>query len=806
MRHTFNKIRPLLLGLILCTCGGCIIHSPAQSIRQLKNFDANWRFFQGEAQGAQQIAFGDNSWQQLSIPQDWAIAGPFDPHNPAGGAGAFLPSGVGWYRKHFALPASDEHRRIFIQFDGVMANSDVWINGTLLGHRPNGYVSFRYELTEYLHFGSAADNVIAVRCDTSKQPASRWYQRAGIYRHVRLIVTGPVHVAQWATFVSTPQVSDGKATIRVKTAVHNQGNARKSVGLEIRLYNPNGRLIASAAVPAQIIAARNTAQYARDLRIVRPDRWDISHPALYRAVVLVRVDGHMVDDDVVSFGIREFHFNAETGFWLNGHNLKLYGVCLHADGGAFGIAVPLDVWRQRLEALRGLGVNAIRTAHNPVSPDFLSLCDRIGFLVMDEFFDCWTVGKTPYDYHIYFRDWYKRDTSETVRRDRNHPSIVLYSAGNEIHDTPNSPLAHAILTSLISIYHANDPTRPVTQALFRPNVSHDYQNGLADMLDVVGQNYRTNELLAAHAARPYRKILGTEDGMDRTTWLALRDHPAIAGEFLWAGVDYLGESHAWPYIGRPVGLLDRIGSPHPEGLQRQSWWSQKPTVHILRRVAATMPTVKDPGYEKHPRQPQEVLFHDWTPSNRAPHLESLEVYSNCEQVELFLNGKSLGKEALRTDDSPRKWTVPFAPGVLRAAGLDHGRIAATEELRTAGAPARMELHTDHTNLADNYDGVVFVTATVTDSHGVAVPDAAEPIHFTARGPGRVVAVDDANNSVEGWAGRGFETTDCNIFQARCVAFVKATAPHGAITITASADGLADSEVTLTTTKAGAAQK
>jgi len=343
MRHTFNKIRSLLLGLMLCICGGFVVQSQAESIRRVKNFDANWRFFQGEAQDGQQIGFEDSSWRQISVPHDWAIAGPFDPRNPTGGAGAFLPSGVGWYRKHFALPASDEQRRIFIQFDGVMANSDVWINGTLLGHRPNGYVSFRYELTGYIHFGLAADNVIAVRCDTSKQPASRWYEGAGIYRHVRLIVTGPVHVAQWATFVGTPQVTDAEATVHVETKIRNRGSARKNVGLEIRLYSPNGRLAASAAVPEQTIAAGDTAQYARDLRIARPDRWDISHPVLYRAVVLVRADGHTVDDDAVSFGIREFHFNAATGFWLNGHNLKLYGVCLHSDGGAFGIAVPLDI-------------------------------------------------------------------------------------------------------------------------------------------------------------------------------------------------------------------------------------------------------------------------------------------------------------------------------------------------------------------------------------------------------------------------------------------------------------------------------
>lgn len=806
-RAVLRKMQlPLLALALLCACVGKVRQGHAQHTRQIQAFDADWRFLQRDAPGAEQTGFDDRAWRRLSVPHDWTIAGPFDATNPTGGAGAFLPSGVGWYRKHFVVSAADKHRRIFVQFDGVMANSDVWINDTLLGHRPYGYVSFRYELTGHIRFGVSADNVVAVRCDTSKQPASRWYEGAGIYRHVRLIVTGPVHVAQWATFVSTPRVSVAAATVHVETAVLNQGDAEKSTGLEIRLYSPNGRLAASAAVPSKTIGAGETEHYARDLRIERPDRWDIAHPVLYRAVVLVRAGGRTVDEEAVSFGIREFHFDATTGFWLNGRNLKLYGVCLHADGGAFGIAVPLDIWRRRLEALRALGVNAIRTAHNPVSSDFLSLCDRMGFLVMDEFFDCWTVGKNPYDYHLYFRDWYKEDTRDTVRRDRNHPSIVIYSAGNEIHDTPNAPRAHKILASLVSIYHANDPTRPVTQALFRPNVSDDYQNGLADMLDVVGQNYRTNELLNAHVAKPSRKILGTEDGMDRITWLALRDHPAMAGEFLWVGIDYLGESHAWPYIGRPVGLLDRTGSPHPQGLQRQSWWSQTPTVHIVRRVAPTMSREKDPGYEKHPRQPRQVLFHDWTPADSAPHMENVEVYSNCERVELFLNGESLGVQIRPTDASPFTWSVPFAAGTLRAVASNHGVTAATEELRTASAAARVELRTDRGKLADGYEDAAFVTAIVIDKNGVTVPSAVDLIHFTVRGAGRIAAVDNADNNVRRWAARGFEATDCTAFHGRCVAFVKATAPHGAITITAAADGLAGSTVTLTTMKAGAAQR
>ena len=333
-------------------------------------------------------------------------------------------------------------------------------------------------------------------------------------------------------------------------------------------------------------------------------------------------------------------------------------------------------------------MNAIRTAHNPPAPEFLDLCDRMGFLVMDEMFDCWTVAKNPYDYHLYFNEWSKMDERDTILRDRNHPSIILYSVGNEIHDTPKAELAKGILEGLVAVAHEADPTRPVTQALFRPNVSHDYDDGLADLLDVIGQNYRENEILAAHAQNPSRKIIGTENQHSRAAWLALRDNPPYAGQFLWSGIDYLGESRRWPVVAAGSGLLDRTGAPKPMAFERQSWWSDKPMVFITRRVAPNALRPTDPGYEPAAqdvlRRPQ-VLFADWTPKNLQPHEETVEVYSNCKEVELFLNGKSLGVKPLNADASPRMWKVAFAPGTLKAVARNNGKVVATDELRTAGS-------------------------------------------------------------------------------------------------------------------------
>lgn len=786
--------------LILLAMLACTLLAPSQGVtaqaraqrgaRVTLSFDNDWRFLKADATGAERPDFDDASWRRLDVPHDWSIEGPFDEQNPTGGAGGFLPAGTGWYRKHFTLPDTETGRRFFIEFDGVMANSDVWINGFHLGHRPYGYVSFSYELTGHLNFGGQP-NVLAVRADNSGQPASRWYSGAGVYRHVRLVTTDPVHVEHWGTFITTPKVAANEATVRVQSSAVNQGGGPRAVSLEIALLDPNGRTIRTVETKPQTIAANKSTDFQQEVVVRSPQLWDVEHPNIYRAVIRLRSGKETLDDEAVAFGIREFRFDADTGFWLNGKNFKLKGVCLHADASAFGAAIPLRAWERRLATLRQLGVNAIRTAHNPPAPEFLDLCDRMGFIVMDELFDCWTVAKNPFDYHLFFREWSSRDVRDTVRRDRNHPSIVIYSAGNEIHDTPKAELAKEILASLVATFHESDPTRPVTQALFRPNVSHDYDNGLADLLDVVGQNYRENEILAAHRQKPTRKILGTENGHDLSVWLALRDNAPYAGQFLWSGIDYLGESRRWPVIANNSGLLDRTGMPKPLAFQRQSWWSDRPMVYLARRVAPTALSPTDPGYEPAPARRTQVLFPDWTPRNQGPHEENVEVYSNCERVELFLNGKSLGAKQRPADDSPRNWTVPFEPGTLRAVGTNGGKEAATSELRTAGKPAKIVLTADLNSLFPRWDYVSYVTATVVDANGVVVPDANQLITFKIKGGGVIVAVDSADNSSH----EPFQAAERRAYQGRCFAILRAT-KFDPIVLVATAPGLSDGSVTL----------
>ncbi len=770
----------------------------ARDVRVTLPFDSDWRFLNADPSGAEQPQFEDGTWRQLDIPHDWSIAGPFAETNLTGGAGGFLPSGVGWYRKHFSLPQGDQGHCVFIEFDGIMANSDVWINGFRLGHRPYGYVSFSYELTGHLNFGS--DNVLAVRADTSQQPASRWYSGAGIYRHVRLVKTDPVHFEHDGIFISTPGVSTNMATITVQLSVTNESAADRKIMVEVQLISPHGETFGEGSGGGKI-AADGTKKMSLQMTCLKPRLWDLDSPSLYRVVSEVTADGQVLDEVTNTFGIREFHFDPATGFWLNGKNFKIKGVALHADGGAFGTAIPLGVWEQRLKTLKSLGVNAIRTAHNPPAPDFLDLCDRMGFLVMDEFFDCWTVGKEGLnrqplaDYHLYFNEWSLIDERDTIHRDRNHPSIILYSVGNEIHDTPQQEKAKKILASLVAVAHETDPTRPVTQALFRPNVSHDYDDGLADMLDVIGQNYRENEILAAHAQKPSRKIIGTENRQDLATWLALRDNPPYAGQFIWSGIDYLGESRRWPLVGHSSGLLDRTGAPRATAFERQSWWSDKPMVFMARRLAPTDAMPVDPGYAADERYSQ-VLFADWTPQNLNPHQENVEVYSNCKEVELFLNGKSLGAQEMHADASPRMWNVIFTPGTLKAVARNDGEVAAEDKLITAGKPTNVILTSNLKKIANDWDAIAFVQAEIVDGHGIVVPRANNLVSFKVSGPGLIAAVDNADNSNH----EPFQSSQRRAFQGKCIAFIKANASSGRIEITASSPGLKSDSILIKISK------
>lgn len=751
-------------------------------------FDADWRFSRGDIAAAEAPGFADSGWTSVDLPHDWAIAGPFDRNAPATGSGGWLPTGVAWYRKHFTLPQSAASKRVFIEFDGVMERSGVWINGHHVGHRPNGYSSFRYELTPHLNAGG--DNVVAVRADTSAQPASRWYAGSGIYRHVRLITLGDVYAEAWGTTVRVPRLDAAGAGLAVESRVTNRGAAPVQARVEAVIRGPNGREIATFTGTPQELAAGRATTLSLTGDLAKPRRWDIADPALHTALVRVRAaDGSVLYEEAVPFGIRDARFEAATGFWLNGRNIKLNGVAIHADGGPFGMAVPLAFYERRLKGLKALGVNAIRTAHHPFSPEFLDLCDRMGLLVMNEAFDMWTVAKNPEDYHLFFTDWSSIDARDFVRRDRNHPSVVIWSIGNEIHDTPYPVVAKSIVERLTKIFHAEDPTRPVTMALFRPNTTKDYENGLADMLDVVGQNYRENELTKAHADKPTRKIVGTENSKNRSSWLPVRDNPAYAGMFLWTGADYLGEADraGWPQISNPSGLVDRVDGVKPIGWERASWWSTTPVVKLGRRVTEVIDTSELPTMVgvamPQPRGPG--VLGDWTPQVLTPHIEKVEVVTNADQVELFLNGRSQGRKPRNADDSAIQWPIEFVPGELRALAYKNGRKVGEDVLRTAGPAAAIRLVPETRALRSGFNDVAAVRVEVVDARGILVPAASDTVTLAVSGPAKLVAFDNAS------------VTDHTPFQSparamnggKAVAFVRGTESRGSAMITASAPGL-----------------
>lgn len=761
-----------------------------------QSLNADWMFAKGDIEGAETKAGASADWQKVSLPHDWAIAGPFDQHAAATGSGAWLPTGVVWYRKNFSVNPADKGRRVFVEFDGVMDRSGVWINGMHVGHRPNGYSSFRYEITDHVNWDG--DNVLSVRADTSAQPASRWYAGGGIYRPVRLITSGDVHVDTWGSYVTTPEITADQARVHVESAIRNQSKTDRKAHLEVAIIGPDGRTLGTYKGGTLDLPAGRVTKLEAEATIAKPHLWDIGDPALHRAELrVVAEDGALLDNDSVTFGVRDIRFEADTGFWLNGRNIKLKGTAIHADGGAFGMAVPMDVYERRLRGLQALGVNAIRTAHHPFSPEFLDLCDRMGIIVMNEAFDMWTVAKNPYDYHLFFTDWSSIDARDFARRDRNHASVALWSIGNEIHDTPYPIVAKSILTRLRDVFHAEDPSRPVTMALFRPNTTGDYENGLADLLDVVGQNYRENELTKAHADKPTRKIIGTENGKNRSNWLPVRDNPAYTGMFLWTGADYLGEADraGWPYISNPSGLVDRTDVVKPIGWERASWWAETPVVKIGRRVTEVIDTSELPTMVgvamPQPRGPG--VLNDWTPDSLAAHTEKVEIVANTPEVELFLNGRSLGRKPKNADDSAIKYDVPFAAGTIRVVGYDAaGKVVAEDELKTAGQASEVRLVAEQADLAPGFDHIGFVRVEVTDSQGVRVPNAAQALQVSVSGAGELAAFDNGSPTDS----TVFSSAERQAWQGRALVMVRAKETHGNIVVTVTGKGLKPATVSL----------
>src|ERR1035437_6716520 len=682
---------------------------PASSAARIReSFDFGWKFLKRDAPGAQQPEFSDSPWRSVDLPHDWSIEGPFGEQEKAQGS---LPTGIAWYRKRFRVPDSYKDRTVVVEFDGIYQNSEVWINGQYLGKRPYGYVAFSYDLSAHIKGGG--DNVIAVKVDNSKQPNCRWYSGSGIYRHTWLLATNQLHVAYWGTFVTSPRVSKNAATLQVKTRVKNERKTSATCGLTTSLLGRDGKTVQTAEATQQIAAA-GEYEFVQQVSVDKPRLWSVADPYLYKVHTTVSGQGRIVDEYDTPSGIREALFDADKGFLLNGEHVKLNGVCLHHEAGSVGAAVPERVWERRLEILREMGCNAIRTSHNPYAAEFLDLCDRMGFLVMNEAFDEWKVpkGQMRNGYHLYFDEWYERDLMNFIHRDRTHPSVVLWSAGNEVPDQGAAEGADT-LRRLLKVFHAEDPTRPVTVAcdhIASEPASQTVRPEFLAQLDVVGYNYvdRWRERAQLyysidHDAFPQRPVIGTESsgmggvrgdyrglvpaaalaggavatsarprggagrGIDREqVWKFVGAYDYVSGDFMWTGIDYLGEA-SWPAKASSSGAIDTCGFKKDGFYFYQSQWTAKPMVH---------------------------LFPHWNWKGREGQFIPVTCYTNCDTVELFINGRSVGvrgyefprygmqerygnlaprERTLRTTaDLHLSWDVPYEPGTLKAVGTKDG--------------------------------------------------------------------------------------------------------------------------------------
>jgi beta-galactosidase len=771
------------------------------------------------------VDFDDSAWRQLNLPHDWAVEGPFD-INGAGETAKLPYWGAAWYRKHFTLPLGDNDRRIFLEIDGAMSYSSVWINGHLAGGWPYGYTSYQLDLTPYLTFGE--DNVVAIRLNNPRD-SSRWYPGAGIYRNVWLTKTSPVHLAHWGTYVTTPDASASSATIDVKTTLQNQDTSDAQVSFRTTIFELDDQdkkgasavamtPIMSSTVPAgQIQVSDSTTQLSN------PKLWDTKTPQRYVAVTEVAQNRKIVERYETPFGIRSIKFDASQGFLLNGERVQLNGVCIHHDLGALGAAFNTRAAQRQLEILKDMGVNALRTSHNPPAPEVLDLCDKMGILVMDESFDCWQQSKKPTDYHDLFNDWHERDLRAEYRRDRNHPSVIMWSLGNEIPEQ-GSGSAVPVATELVAIAHDEDPTRPATLGA---NHAQEFDPNFVKQFDLMGENYDAGMYAEFHRKYPDLPLFASETSSDCSSrgvyffpedqamgnfqvtsydtykpfggtspddqFKALDQNAFVSGEFVWTGFDYLGEPT--PYNADMTNLLNFHDNPDAQAKMeeelKQFGKIKSPARSSYFGIVDLCGFKKDRFYlyqaRWRPDFPMVHLLPHWNWPGREGQKTAVYAYSSGDEVELFLNGDSLGRKKLAPGTYRFKWQdVPYAPGKLKAVAYKNGEPWAETTVQTTGAPSAILLEADRPAIQADGTDLCYITTKIVDADGLTVPVAQNKIKFEITGGGEIVATDNGDATDL----NTFSTPERAAFNGMALVIVRAKAGQpGPITVTAGADGL-----------------
>lgn len=800
-KFAFSGTILLMLIIIIQGCG-----QPSESVREIKLINSGWQFHIGEVDEAYAVDFDDSGWRRLNLPHDWSIEGEFNEQHPAGVGGGALPGGIGWYRKSFVVPESDSGKIISITFDGIYRNSEVWINGDYLGKRPNGYISFQYNMTPHLVYGK--ENVITVRVDNSEQPNSRWYSGSGIYRKVQLVKTNPLHIKNWGTFITTPEITDSHALVSVQTEILNQFEGNQNFELRTTIYDQMGREASSVITENLAVSDTVTIQQEMDLQV--PERWSPEHPYLYTAVTEIIQNDEIVDDYETRFGVRDFHFDADKGFFLNGERVKILGVCEHHDLGALGAAVNKRAIERRLEILKDMGVNAIRTAHNPPSKELLELTDEMGFIVMDEIFDSWKRNKTVFGYYQDWDDWYEKDLKDFIRRDRNHPSVIMWSIGNEIIEQWH-PEGEEMAKELASIVRELDNTRPITSGMNNPTPeNYLVQSGA---LDIIGFNYHEEWFAEFPENFPGEKMIGAEttsalgtrgeyhmpsdsirrwpeawdkpfeDGNEahtvssydnvsapwgsthEETWREVKRADHVSGMFIWTGFDYLGEPtpYGWPSRSSYFGVMDLAGFPKDVFYMYQSEWTDKEVLHV---------------------------FPHW--NWEGGKVVDVWAYSSTDEVELFLNGESLGRKSKPDSSFHIMWRVDYEPGTLKAIAYKEDGTTISKEVVTAGEPAKISLIGDRTKLIASGRDLSFIRVEILDKDGNFVPKASNQIEFEISGPGFIAGVDNGDpTSME-----SFKANHRKAFNGLAQVIIQTEETPGVITVKALSEGLETGQITL----------
>jgi beta-galactosidase len=775
-----------------------------------QSFNSNWQFWLDPRNDGHYKLPADVQWHTLNLPHDWSIALERAEQNPSGPSNGFFEMGRGFYLKRFDALPEWQGQRIMVEFEGVYMNAEVWLNENFLGRHPYGYTTFTVDLTPYLRLGE--ENVLKVMVDNSGQLNSRWYSGSGIYRPVWLLVSDPVHIAHWGVYITTPEVSPDRANVQVKTRVQNETGDDQGITLISRVLSPQGHVLGE--VSAQVLqTAGQEHEFDQSIEVPNPQLWSPDTPHLYQLQSELRAGDRTTDTQTTTFGIRTISFDARSGFQLNGQTLKLKGGCVHHDNGVLGSAAYARADERKVEIHKANGYNAIRTAHNPPSPAFLDACDRLGMLVMDEAFDCWREGKNPFDYHVAFDEWWQRDIQSMVQRDRNHPSIVIWSIGNEVMERDGRSNGAQIARMLAEEVKRHDPTRPVTSAIngvWDAARQWEDTDAVFDVLDIGGYNYKWDQYKTDHERHPERVMAGTESFPIEAfeNWESVLELDYVYGDFVWTSLDYLGESGigredyegegapflpGWPWHQAYCGDLDLCGFKRPQSYYRDLVWERGNPLYI-----AVHPPIPE---GKTPRVSQwgwPDAWANWNWPGRAGQPLNVQVYSRSEEVELFLNGRSLGRQPagkaqrfIAAFDE-----VPYEPGELKGVAYEGGVVTAEETIRTTGEPAGLRLLPDRDHLqAEPVHGtpdLSYVTVEVVDAQGQLIPDAGHSIQFQVSGPGEIAAVGSGNpTTTEPYAG-----SQRKAFRGRALVVVRSTGEPGSIRLTAAAEDLAEAAVTI----------